>query len=247
MMRRWGIWMVALGGLLLAVMLWPPARARLAANGVGLLALRAQAGMPAPDGMTKTLLEQAHNDCQAAWLAGFLYQAQNDRAARDAAWKQAARCDEKFIPLLQARLPEDRALAEDILAEHQDVASAWFWAANAMTHWVMGRLEPVVESDRTQAIEDYRRGLALDPANGARWRELGDLYAPVDLQEALQAYVQSCGLVDPLSHSCGQAASVYVQLGDIPNAIRYFRLSPWDWDRQKAAELESRLTPTPVP
>jgi tetratricopeptide (TPR) repeat protein len=89
-----------------------------------------------------------------------------------------------------------------------------------------------------RAIQLYRQGLQDNPSDGVRWYQLGDLLAKGDPKAGLEAYLQSCYHGDPGAHGCYGAGLMAEKLGDIPSAIRYYRLSKWQDALQRAIQLE---------
>jgi tetratricopeptide (TPR) repeat protein len=92
-----------------------------------------------------------------------------------------------------------------------------------------------------QAIVLYRQALQRRPLDGLRWRELGDLLVENEPQAAIAAYLESCYNGDPGSHGCYNAGLTAEKLGDLPDAIRYYRLSKWSGALERAAALEAQL------
>ena len=99
----------------------------------------------------------------------------------------------------------------------------------------------LAEPKPERAIELYRQGLEGKPYDGVRWYELGDLLADTDPQAALVAYHQSCYNGDPGSHGCYPAGLLAEELGDLPLALQYYRLSRYEGAVQRAAELGKRI------
>lgn len=163
--------------------------------------------------------------CRAAWLHGFLAQSRDDEPARDAAWQASIRCDPARIVLLHKMLPEDTAFAVYATEVHPSVAEGWFWRAEAMGGFANYNFTNVTDANRGEIAALLQEGLALNPRDGLRWRELGDILRSVDSQAAIEAYLQSCFNGDPGSNGCWLAGHVAEDLGDIESAIRYYRFS----------------------
>ena len=99
----------------------------------------------------------------------------------------------------------------------------------------------LAEEQPERAIELYHQGLEGKPNDGVRWYELGNLLVETDPQAALAAYHQSCHNGDPGSHGCYPAGLLAEELGDLPLALQYYRLSRWEGALQRAAELEKKF------
>jgi tetratricopeptide (TPR) repeat protein len=164
-------------------------------------------------------------ECKTFWFDGLIAGSQGDLEGRNTYWRVAVQCSPKFIEMLSLIIPDDRAMAEFVVASHPETAESWFWMA---------------QLDDERVIEFYERGLALDPTAGLRWKEYGDLIVEEDPERAIQAYLQSCLNGDPRYNGCWLAGKMAEQLGDIPRAIRYYRFSLWKgaWNRADELELE---------
>jgi Tfp pilus assembly protein PilF len=114
--------------------------------------------------------------------------------------------------------------------EHPESAETSFWLAKICA-----------KDTPERAIALYRKGLALDPDNGRRWRELGDLLVKHDLQAALHAYSQSCQNGDPGANGCWLAGQTAERRGDLKMAISFYRLSRWSVALNRAAQLEREI------
>jgi hypothetical protein len=225
---------------------WSESSVRLALNRLAISSVHAALSethsLPAED---DPLLRLARKDCHAHWFEGFVYASLGDDPGRDSAWAQAIRCDCRYIPILVVLLPQKRSLAEVAVQEWPESGESWFWLANTYVKREFGSVLPVEEEERNTVVALYQQGLALSPSDGLRWRELGDLLLPHDPHAALNAYVQSCLTGQHRAHGCWCAGKTAEQLGDIENAIRYYRLYPWEWSHQKADELEAQLEQGP--
>ena len=217
--------------LISALSLWPLLANRAQFNRAAVLTahvLSSDPSRPAVQAASRALT--AAGGCRAHWLQGLLAQAVGDEETRDRAWMEAMRCLPDYVPIAFIILPDHPALAEQAVRLQPESADAWFWLASARSH-----------EDPQAAIEFYRRGLALRPTDGLRWRELGDLLAGRDPQAAIGAYLQSCYNGDPGSNGCLRAGWTAERLGDIQAAIRYYRLSRYSGALDRAAQLEQQL------
>ena len=188
-------------------------------------------------GTASTALTAAEG-CSAHWFRGLLAHVVSDEDARDRAWVEAMRCSPRYIPMALGILPDHRslALAETAVQVQPNSADAWFWLAEVRS-----------QEDPQAAIELYRHGLALRPTDGRRWVALGNLLAFRDPEAAIEAYLQACNHGDPGSNGCWNAGKAAERLGDIPAAIRYYRLSRWPVAQSRAAQLEQQLQEQTVP
>ena len=169
---------------------------------------------------------------------GLLAHAVSDEDTRDEDWVEAMRCSPRYVPMALRILPDHRslALAETAVQVQPNSADAWFWLAEVRS-----------QEDPQAAIELYRHGLALRPTDGRRWVALGNLLVSRDPQAAIEAYLQACKHGDPGSNGCWNAGKTAERLGDIPAAIRYYRLSQWSVAQSRAAQLEQQLREQTVP
>lgn len=180
-------------------------------------------------------------DCHSSWFLGHLARSRGDIPVRDAAWRDVIRCDPGYVAFLMKILPDDAPLALYATQAQPTAASGWFWLAEIRGGFIAYNFTAVTDANRSEITALLQRGLALDPGDGLRWRELGDLLRPNDPQAAIAAYLQSCFHGDPGSNGCWLAGLTAEQLGDLPNAIRYLRYSHWQGARDRADELEAQL------
>lgn len=228
--------------LLLVVMSWEQVEERLTLNAAAMITLRGLvANSRQLSSAEAALVGLNTQNCRADWFRGLVANALGQEARRDAAWETVVRCSADYIPMLYVVAPDHRRLAELAVHERPQSATTWFWLARTLTCMPCGWTAPVYEHDRGWVIQVYRQGLALDPFNGLRWRELGDLLAGRDAQAAIEAYLQSCYNGDPGANGCWRAGLTAERLGDIRAAIRYYRLSRWSGALERAAQLEQQL------
>ena len=217
-----------------ALATWPSLVKRAQFNRAAVLTvhlLRSAPSRSAVEEASKALTEVG--GCRAYWFQGLLAHTVDDEGTRNGAWVEAMRCSSYYVSTVFVILPNYRPLAEQAVHIQPESADAWFWLARIFR-----------QGEPQTAIEFYRRGLALRPTDGLRWRELGDLLAVSDPQAAIEAYLQSCYNGDPGSNGCVHAGLTAERLGDIENAIRYYRLSGWSGSWEKAARLEQQMQQT---
>ena len=216
------------GGLLLAIILSAPA---VRVNRAGQLAAHAlldpAADVSAAAAETGRL---ASEECRAHWFEGLLRDAAGDAAGRSAAWGALLECSGDYLTYMPALAGNDAALAARAVAARAGDAEAYFWLASA-----------VAAGSPDAAIDLYRQGLGLAPADGRRWLALGDLLQPGDPAGAEDAYLQACLHGDPGANGCLRAGGLAEQRGDLLRAIEIYRLSNWSGALEKADALERQL------
>ena len=182
-----------------------------------------------------TLLETAetelarldNEDCRAFWLRGVYMKKRGDLRGSDSAFSRLIRCTDAYDRFLYLTETNNEKLAELAVRFHPDHAEALFWLAQ-----ICSTRAPM------RAMLLYKKGLALNPADGLRWRHLGDVYVRLrQFQKAIYAYGQSCRHGDPGANGCQLAGRMAERLGDYPTALKYYRLSR----SHKSMELEKRL------
>ena len=229
-----GIFFPGLLMLLLAVVvivMWPLLVRGMVLNRAAVWTARALVWSPSEPAMgTASRALTTAEGCSAHWFRGLLAHAVSDEHARDTAWVKAMRCSPHYVSMVLATIPDHSLLAETAVWVQPDSADAWFWLAQVRS-----------QEDPQVAIELYRRGLALRPTDGRRWVALGNLLAFRDPEAAIEAYLQACNHGDPGSNGCWNAGKAAERLGDIPAAIRYYRLSRWSVAQSRAAQLEQQL------
>jgi len=121
-------------------------------------------------------------------------------------------------------------------------ANTLVWFAEAKGGFVGYHFNNLNDTNRREIVALFREGLALDPRDGLRWRELGDALRSLDPKEAIEAYLQSCFNGDPGANGCYRAGLTAEQLSDYENAIRYYRYSRWEGALNRANQLEAQLS-----
>jgi len=152
-------------------------------------------------------------------------------------------CHPHYVLLLHTLLPENSNFPTYATQKLPHIAEGWFWQAELNYAVLKGnQVQNLSAEERSRTIEYFVNGLSLDPKDGLRWRELGDLLKMGDPQTAIQAYLQSCFNGDPAYNGCWLAGKTAEQIGEIENAIQYYRYSRWEVARDRAGELEVQLT-----
>ncbi len=150
-------------------------------------------------------------------------------------------CGPFYVPLLRSVIPKDERLATTALELQPDDAESWFWLAEIKAGFVNGMPSAVNDANRDAITFLFRKGLSLNPRDGLRWRELGDVLRAHDPEAAIEAYQNSCYNGDPGSNGCYRAGVTAEQLGEWERAASYFRRSRHAEIRQRADELEKRM------
>lgn len=137
---------------------------------------------------------------------------------------------------------EEKVFDEHAIQTQTETAEGWFWLAE-LDYAVLkvDSAHNLSEQKRSNASVYIQAGLERDPTDGLRWRELGGLLRVNDPHAAINAYLQSCSSGDPGYNVCWQADNLAEELGDIENAIHYYRYSRWEGALIRAAELEAQL------
>ena len=168
--------------------------------------------------------------CSTYWLRALVHHSRGDLATRDQNLADAMRCDDRLVILAHKLFPEDLGLAQLALDVAPARAESWFWLAELRS-----------ADDPDQAILLFYRGLELDPKDGLRWREFGDLLRKDHPNAAIAAYMESCYNGDPGSNGCLQAGIVAEQLKMYDIAIQILRLSKYQPAHDRADRLEAQL------
>lgn len=227
--------------LLLVFIPWPHLASAFTLNLVAAQTL--QTVLPEAHPLVQLASSFASASCRGSWFQGFIAQAQVDEPSRAAAWKAAIDCDPHYIVLLHKMLPDEVAFASYAAQVQHSSAESWFWLAEVRGGFANYVFHNLNDAKRDEVIALLRIGLALNPRDGLRWRELGDVLRRVDPQAAIDAYLQSCFNGDPGWNGCWRAGQTAEQLGEIENAIQYYRYSRWEGARDRADQLEAQLSP----
>jgi tetratricopeptide (TPR) repeat protein len=173
------------------------------------------------------------SDCSHVWLVGIAAGQRAGRSAQRQAMVQALGCSPAYLSLVQAIYPKDQEMAQLATQYYTESSKAWFWLG-----------ETKAPTDQLAALQAYLRTVALAPYNGLAWCRLGYGYEQMDdLEQATNAFLNCCRNNDPGSHGCYGAGLMMEQLGNLPQAIAYYRLSHWEGALKRAQELEASLKP----
>ena len=191
--------------------------------------------------VTALNIEGRSTPCEQKYFQGLLFHLDGDEQQRDLFWLDAIHCASRYIVLLRQYMPDNRDFAEIAVQEHPEIAEGWFWLAESYIVRDNWGPHPILEENRGKVINIYEQGLRISPFHSERWRELGDLYVEHDPQAAIDAYLKSCFTGDLHHNGCWRAGLTAEAIGDITNAIRYFRYSDLPFQRARADQLEAKL------
>lgn len=135
-----------------------------------------------------TLFRIPPSNCRSDWFQGFLAQSQANLLVRDASWQDAIDCMPEYIRLLHIMYPENQGFAEYATQVRPRASEGWFWLAEKKGEYTNKGIYEMGGSSPDEVIELFRKGLAFNPNDGVRWRELGDVIRPSDPQSAIEAY-----------------------------------------------------------
>jgi tetratricopeptide (TPR) repeat protein len=171
--------------------------------------------------------------CSHIWLVGMAVGQRGDRSAQHQAFVQALGCSPVYLSLVQAVLPADPELARLAAQHYPESSKAWFWLGEASA-----------PTDPLLARHAYLATVALSPHKGLAWCRLGLNYVQnSEIEKASEAWLNCCLNGDPGSNGCYGAGLMMEQLGNLPQAIAYYRLSHWEGALKRAQELEASLKP----
>ena len=203
---------------LLGVMtVWQLGRAdlpvRLALNRQGLMLLK-HGGQ---DELEAGLTDLSSRDCHAAWLLGAASRELEHTTVRDAAWKEALRCSEAYLPLVEILAPEREDLAALAVETYPQEAEGWFWLA---------RITAAIDPEK--AARYTWQGLEVSPYDSMGWRMLSDALARLDPARALTLYgefgLNDIGDRDPLNRDEGLFVFARILSKEAPEqAIELYR------------------------
>jgi tetratricopeptide (TPR) repeat protein len=173
------------------------------------------------------------SDCSHIWLVGMSVGQRGDYSTQRQAFVKALGCSPDNLSLVQAVFPEDQDLARMATQHYPESFKAWFWLGEA-----------AAQSDPQSARQAYLQTVTLSPHNGLAWCHLGENYQHnSEFEKAFKPFLNCCLNGDPSSYGCYGAGLMMEQLGNLPQAIIYYRLSRWETALKRAQELEALLNP----
>ena len=162
------------------------------------------------------------------WLGGLLADRLGMREERDRLWQRVLDETAEYLPLFRQQQPTSNALSAHAKSRWPDEPLACFWLS-----------ESLETEDAERSVEILREGLVLDPAAGREWIRLGEMLQNTgDSEGALLAYGNACRNGDPGANGCIRAGAISEELGNLPEALHYYRMSNWGPSRERANELD---------
>jgi tetratricopeptide (TPR) repeat protein len=226
--RMWFIWIfvlvatLLLGGRLLGTGKW---------NWFGLQLMKGQ----------EISIPGTSSDCPHIWLVARSATIRGDMLARRQAYKQAINCSPANLYVVQSFFPSDLNLAQQAAKDYPQSPEAWFWVGNAVVP-----ANIIVSHDTADLLiaqQAYQKTVELAPRYGLAWCGLGLSSRLMDeWEKASQAYLTCCLNGDPGKFGCEGAGYVMEQLGNLQQAIIYYRLSSYQRALERAKVLEEQLS-----
>jgi tetratricopeptide (TPR) repeat protein len=171
------------------------------------------------------------DECQKEWLTGLLANLDGDIRIRNQYWKYTLECSSVYLDGIVNLAKDDRSLAEFAVRTIPDKELSWLWLASI-----------IVETEPESAIALYKKALEIRPENGLTWYRLGEAYETAGQKyDAIDAFVTSTKYLNRGSNGYVRAGKIIEDLGDIPLAIYYYRLSINEGALLRADILESQL------
>jgi tetratricopeptide (TPR) repeat protein len=169
--------------------------------------------------------------CAHTWLAGMAAGQRRDLSTQHQSLEQALGCSPAYVTLVQAVYPADQELARLAAQTYPASARAWFWLG-----------ETLASNDLPAAREAYLHTVTLAPHHALAWCRLGrNSESSGDLGKASAAWLACCLNGDPGKNGCWGAGRMMEQLGNLPQAILYYRLSRWQGALDRAQLLSVSL------
>lgn len=181
--------------------------------------------------MTNMINVAIKDECQKEWLTGLLANLNGDTRARNQYWEITLECSSAYLPGIINQAKEDRSLAEFAVITVPDKDISWAWLASI-----------TLETEPEAAIKHYKKALDIRPDDGVYLYRLGEAYERVGkYYEAIEAFDKSCDYLNRGSDCYVRAGRIFENLGDIPSAIYYYRLSIFEGALFRADILESQM------
>lgn len=187
-------------------------------------------GQPADYRRSLELLEPvAEQDCRIHWQISVLALRIDNEPDIETDLHKMLECSPRAVDWLYLIAPLRSDLALQAASLYPGEARTWLWLGDLAQS----------NGDLARASQYFAESTRHDPVYGLAWCRLGRVDEQRGLlEEAVGAFWQCCQNGDPGSHGCYGAGRVSEQLGDIPNAIRYYRRSHFPPALERAAELE---------
>ncbi|OJX38340.1 MAG: hypothetical protein BGO78_10080 [Chloroflexi bacterium 44-23] len=169
------------------------------------------------------------NSCHIQWLNAIstFYKNEPDR---DLFYKTFT-CMKESVDMTYFLLPKDVFLAKVAINLYPEDVNNYYW--------LLASLE---ESDVNLAAKLSKEFVVLFPTDALLWGMSGRLlWLNAQYEDALQAYINACKINDRVSNGCYYVGISYRSLGDLVEAIKYFRLSIFPSSQLEADNLEAQL------
>lgn len=172
----------------------------------------------------------ASQDCRIYWQIGLLSPSAGSLTDNESTFKNMLNCSSRSVDWLYLLAPQREDLALRASQLYPQNTKTWLW---------LGDL--AYEDEEFLLAEQYfLQSTQQDTSYGLAWCRLGRVQEQQNLlDDAKDAYWQCCKNGDPGSNGCYRAGRVAEKLGDIPNAIRYYRRSHYQPALDRADELEA--------
>jgi tetratricopeptide (TPR) repeat protein len=171
--------------------------------------------------------------CSQKWLTGVAAGIRGDLEEQRQIWEQSLACSQHYLSLLHAAVPGDQELARLAAQLYPRNALAWFWLGETLFY-----------TDQPASLPAYLHIVELEPRNGTAWCRLGWIYEGLgEAETAAEDFYKCCREGDPGRNGCFGAGRNMEKLGDLTQAISYYRLSRDPNAQSRADELQKQLTP----
>ena len=172
----------------------------------------------------------APQDCRIYWQISLLSHYTGNLSATVERLETMLNCSPEAVDWLFLMAPQRKDLALRAAQLYPQDAKVWLWLGDLASQ----------ENDVLLAEQNYLRSTRQDPLYGLAWCRLGKIKESQGLlDQAVDSFWLCCKNGDPGSNGCYGAGRVAEKLGDIPNAIRYYRHSHYQRARDRADELEA--------
>lgn len=169
------------------------------------------------------------DDCRIYWQIGLLTQYHSSLPGNGGIVDKMLGCSPNAVEWLYIIAPQQEDLALRASQQYPENTKTWFWLGDLADQ----------NDDYSLAEEYFLRSTQEDPYNGLAWCRLGRVKEQQSkIIEARDAYWQCCLNGDPGSNGCYGAGRIAETLGNISDAIRYYRYSHYPPTLNRADELE---------
>jgi hypothetical protein len=190
--------------------------------------------LPAVSENSKVLIPPSGTEpCQQTWLRTAAGSANRSYFIPPEDVSRLLACDEPYVSLISAIQPKNYQAASMAVSLYPENPHVWFWLGDT--------IQTVAPAT---ALAAFSHVVSLEPTNGLAWCRIGTIDEKVgQTQTATDAYLRCCLNSDPEVKGCFGAGQMMEKLGNLRQAIVYYRMSTWDKSLQRADVLESKLNP----